>query len=259
MKISVVTPTLNQRSFLHQTLTSVLGQKGDFDLEHLVIDGASTDGTIDVLKSINDTRLRWISESDQGQASAINKGLAQATGGIVTWLNSDDLYIPGALTAVANAFEQNPQTRWLIGQIEIINLAGQPIRNTITRYRNRALGSYRYRKLLRENFIPQMGVFWRREFGESVGLLDETLHYTMDYDMWLRMGRQSTPLILNQTISQFRIHDTSKTAAATRQQFCEQYRVASRYFNGDLLSRCGHLLNSVKILGTYRIMRMFGG
>ena len=98
----------------------------------------------------------------------------------------------------------------------------------------------------------------RREFGQEVGPLDETLHYAMDYDLWLRMGRRSQPLILSRPIAQFRVHDDSKTHAASREQFREQYRVASRYFNGDLLGRWGHLINIGKVLVAYRIMRLFG-
>lgn len=188
MQMSIVTPSFNQRDYLAQTLQSVLGQEGDFHLQHLVMDGQSTDGTVDLLKSTTDPRLQWTSEPDTGQSDAINRGLRRATGDIVGWLNSDDLYTPGTLAAVANAFA-DPKVNWVIGRYQIIDPQGHEIRSFVVRYKDRFLSHYSYRKLLRENFIAQPSVFWRRTFGEKIGLLDESLHHAMDYDLWLRMGK----------------------------------------------------------------------
>jgi glycosyltransferase involved in cell wall biosynthesis len=206
---------------------------------------------------VTDPRVRWISEPDHGQSDAINRGLRQASGDIIGWLNSDDLYVPGALYAVARAFA-DPQTQWVIGRCEIIDEAGQPIRSAITRYKNRSLYRYSYGKLLRENFIAQPAVFWRREFGDQIGPLDESLHYTMDYDLWLRMGRVSRPVILDRALSQFRIHSQSKSGAVNREQFDEGYRVACRYLEKDPINRWLHRLNVEKIVWAYRAMRLLG-
>lgn len=255
MKISIVTPSLNQCRFLQRTLASILNQQGDFALESIVIDGGSTDGTIEYLQGIDDPRLVWVSESDRGQSNAINKALTRTSGEIVGWLNSDDLYVPDALRIVATAFEAHPQAQWLIGGCDIIDSDDRPIRPWITRYKNFSRRRYSHRKLLRENFISQPAVFWRSDFGRRVGGLDESLHWTMDYDLWLRMGRASSPLILPQTLSQFRIHDTSKSGQVDRRQFDEGYEVARRYGGRDALSLWLHQLNVEKIVLAYRLMK----
>lgn len=257
-KLSIVTPSYNQAPYLCQTIDSVLSQQGAFSLEHIVIDGGSTDGSVDLLRDIDDPRLLWVSEDDQGQTQAINKGLLRATGDVVGYLNSDDLYVPGALAAVNQAFDEHPQANWLIGQCVVIDDQGREIRRSVTRYKNRRLRRYRYHALLRENFISQMGVFWRRSFGEQVGPLDETLYYTMDYDLWLRMGGQGDPLVMDQVLAQFRLHSGSKSGEVNREQFDEQYRVALRYFQGDTVSRWVHRLNVEKVVWAYRLMQLVG-
>lgn len=255
MKFSIVTPSFNGLPYLEQAAASILSQAGPFDLEWLVIDGGSVDGTHDFLRSIKDARLRWVSEPDRGQSHAINKGISASGGDVVAWLNTDDLYSPCALAAVADAFDRNPAAQWLAGRCEIIGPDGLARRSAITRYKERSLRHYSYRALLRENFISQPAVFWRRDFGLGVGPLDESLHYTMDYDLWLRMGRASSPLVLDRVLAQFRLHEASKSGRFNREQFDEQYRVACRYFGKDRASRCAHRLNVEKIVWAYRAMR----
>jgi len=113
MRISIITPSFNQRAFLEQTAQSVLGQIGNFELEWIVVDGGSTDGTVEFLGGLNDPRLRWISERDAGQSDAVNKGMQRANGDVIGWLNSDDLYTSGALANVAMAFI-DPQIQWAV-------------------------------------------------------------------------------------------------------------------------------------------------
>jgi glycosyltransferase involved in cell wall biosynthesis len=259
MRISIVTPSFNQRDYLQQTMRSVLGQSGEFELTWHIIDGGSTDGTVELLKSQNEPRVKWISESDRGQSNAVNKGIEQAgsNADVIGWLNSDDLYSEDALAAIADAFA-DPAVQWAVGRYQIIDDRGAVIRSSIARYKERFLLQYSYRKLLRENFIAQPAVFWRRSFGERIGPLDESLHYTMDYDLWLRMGRSSQPLILDRVLAQFRIHGGSKSGQVHREQFDEGYRVASRYFDGDRASRIAHRFNVEKIVWAYRLMRLVG-
>ena len=259
MKLSIITPSFNGRRFLEQTSRSILSQRGDFELEWIVVDGGSTDGTIEFLHTFDtDPRVRWTREKDRGQSDAINKGMERATGDVVAWLNTDDLYTSGTLAAVADAFAQNANTQWLVGRYEIIDAAGRVIRPSVARYKERSLRRYTYRALLRENFISQPAVFWRRDFGRAVGPLDESLHYTMDYDLWLRMGRAAPPLFLDRVLAQFRLHETSKTGQVNREQFDEQYRVACRYVGDDRLSRWVHRFNVEKIVWAYRVMRALG-
>jgi len=258
MQISIVTPSLNGGAYLLQTIDSVLSQQGDFDLQWLVIDGGSTDGTLELLQGISDPRLQWITEPDRGQTSAINRGLAMARGEIVAWLNCDDLYTPGALAAVAKAFAESPSVQWLVGRCEIIDSAGNVARQKVTNYKNRQLRSFSYRSLLRMNFISQPAVFWRKSFGTSIGPLDESLYWTMDYDLWLRMAERCPPLLLDRTLARFRVHESSKSRGGYREQFDEGYRVACRYASGDAISRWVHRLNIEKIVWGYRVMRAMG-
>jgi glycosyltransferase involved in cell wall biosynthesis len=258
VKISIVTPSFNQCTFLRRTMDSILSQQGDFDLEWVVVDGGSTDGTLDLLRSAADPRLRWTSGPDSGQSHAINKGLDSVSGDVVAWLNSDDLYTPGALASVADAFSAHPDAHWLVGRCDIIDAADRVIRPGVTRYKNHLLSRYSYRSLLRQNCISQPAVFWRASFGKRIGGPDESLHYTMDYDLWLRMARAAEPLILDRVLAQFRIHDQSKSGQVNRGQFDEQYRVASRYFDGDTASRLAHRFHVEKIVWAYRLMRLLG-
>lgn len=257
MKISIITPSFNQAHYLRETADSVLSQTGDFDLEWICIDGGSTDGSVEFLKSMNDPRVIWISEKDAGQSDAINKGLSRASGDVVAWLNSDDLYLPGALAAVADAFSTKSNAQWVVGRYQIVSDDKAVIRQRIVTYKERFMRRYAYRSLLRENFIPQMAVFWRREFGQRVGPLDLSLHFTMDYDLWLRMGKLADPVCVDQVLAQFRIHDASKTGVINRAQFDEGYAVARRY-TADRLTLARHRLSVAKIVCAYRLLRLLG-
>lgn len=261
MKLSIVTPTLNRRDYLARTGESILSQAGAFGLEWVVTDGGSTDGSIDWLADIaaRDPRVRYVSEADRGQSDAINKGLAMATGDVVAWLNADDLYAGGALAAVAAAFAARPDAQWLVGRYEVIDAADRPIRRSIVRYKERRLARRPARAaLLRENVIPQPAVFWRRSFGRQVGPLDESLHWTMDYDLWLRMAKLSPPLVLDELLARFRHHEGSKSGVLDRRQFDEGYAVAMRHAGGDRAGLIAHRLNVEKIVWGYRVLRLLG-
>jgi glycosyltransferase involved in cell wall biosynthesis len=258
MRLSIITPSLNNAAYLPLAIESILGQQGNFELESLVIDGGSKDETMDVLRKLADPRLRWISEPDNGQAAALNKGLAMATGDIIGWLNADDLYPAGALATVAETFAANPASPWLIGRCDIIDESGWTVRSNITDYKNRLLDSYSRKSLLRMNIISQPAVFWRKEFGQEVGPLDESLHWTMDYDLWLRMAEKSEPMILKQTLARFRVRGDSKSQGGRRGQFAEGYQVACRYCKEDWISRLVHRFNIEKIVWGYTAMRWMG-
>ena len=263
MRVWIVTPSLNQAAFLRQTVNSVLSQAGNVDLRHVVVDGGSTDGSVELLRSITDPRLTWTTEPDAGQSDAVNKGLSRvdmagsSADDVVGWLNSDDLYRPGALAAVAAAFA-DPAAQWAVGRYRVVNNAGAPIRSPIVRYKERQLRRYAYRRLLRENFVPQPAVFWRASFGRHIGPLDVSLHYTMDYDLWLRMGRIVDPVLIDLGLADFRVHGSSKTGRIHRAQFDEGYAVAQRYLAGDRVSRTIHRFNVEKIVWAYRLMQWLG-
>ena len=188
MRFTIVTPSFNQGAFIERTIESVLGQRGDFELEYLIVDGGLTDGTLDVLRRYDDRRLTWISERDGGQSEAINKGFGRATGDVLAWLNSDDTYVPGALDAVSGAL-RTTAARWCFGECAIIDEQDREIRHAITWYKNRLSRRYTARRLLEKDFIPQPAAFFRRDLLEEVGSVDEACRYSMDYDLWLRFAR----------------------------------------------------------------------
>jgi glycosyltransferase involved in cell wall biosynthesis len=227
LRVSVVTPSYNHCQFLERTIDSVLSQTGDFELEYLVVDGGSSDGTLAILTKY-DKRLIWSSELDEGQSDAINKGLRRATGEIVGWLNSDDILLPGALARVTAAFGERREIEWVHGQCRIIDAQDRPIRKWISAYKDWCCRHYSYSRLLTENFISQMTVFWRRSLLDQVGYLDPNLHLAMDYDLWLRFAQRSEPAYIREPIACFRWYPTSKSGAGFQEQFRVERMIARR-------------------------------
>ncbi|MFO7614514.1 MAG: glycosyltransferase family 2 protein [Bacteroidales bacterium] len=254
MKISVITPSYNQGGYIGQTVQSVLEQGMD-DLEYIVVDGGSTDQTLEILKRHGD-RIKWVSEPDQGFADAINKGIAMASGEIIGWLNSDDLYLPGALNRVLDYFAAHPGCRWLYGRCIIIDKNGKERWKWITRYKNLSLKSFSHQKLLRENFISQPAVFFRKDLFTEAGPLDLSLKYAIDYDLWLRFSRISPAHVIDHDLAAFRRHGASKSETGYEKQFREQYEVAGRY-GLSLFNRIVHRFNVFKIVTSYRIIGLF--
>ena len=254
-RISIVTPSLNQAAFLPRTLESVLSQEGDFDLEYVVQDGGSTDGSVELLRRY-EGRISLRVEKDSGQSDAINRGLRRTTGDIVGWVNSDDLLLPGALARVAAAFAANPGAAWLHGGCEIVDEHDRPIRRWITAYKDLRCRHYSRRALLVENFVSQMTVFWRRSAMERVGLLDESLRYTFDYEYWLRLSALGDPLFLPERIAAFRWYTSSKSGARFEEQFAEDYEVFRRHAPPGALLRLHKRLRTAQIVGAYRLLRM---
>ncbi len=265
LKLSIITPSFNQAGFLDRTIDSVLTQKAPFELEHIVIDGGSTDGTVELLqrRAAADGRLRWVSEPDDGQADALNKGVAMAGGEVIGWLNSDDLYKPGSLARVAETFAADAGCRWLYGKVDIIDAEDREIRRWITRYKNRRMRRFGYAKLLTENWISQMGVFWRADAGREAGPFCEDLHWCMDYDFWLRLGSRHPGRFVDQELASFRWYPTSKSGGGFSRQFREGLNVARRSAAGRYrLAILAHRLHVVKIIAIYSLMaigRHLGG
>jgi glycosyltransferase involved in cell wall biosynthesis len=255
LRISVVTPSLNQGEFIERTLRSVLEQEGDFELEYLVFDGGSTDGTRAVLEKYAD-RLRFVVEPDTGQPNAVNKGLRAATGDVVGWVNSDDLLLPGTLDRVATTFRERSELLWLHGRCEIVDEADRPIRRWLSAYKDRRCRRYSREALLIENFVSQMTVFWRRSVHERVGYLDESLRYTFDYDLWLRLAALQDPLFLDEKLAAFRWYTRSKSGADFERQFEEDEAVFRRYAPVGGLLAMRKRLRRWQIVTAYRLLRL---
>ncbi|WP_322509878.1 glycosyltransferase family 2 protein [Anaerolinea sp.] len=234
-KISIVTPSLNQGKFIEETILSVLSQNYP-RLEYLVVDGGSSDTTLHVLERYSD-RIRWISERDGGQTNAINKGLRLTDGTIVGYLNADDILLPGSLWTVADAFARHSEVRWVIGKCRIVDEKNSEIRKPITNYKNFLLKRGSFPLLVMTNYISQPATFWRRDALETVGFLDESLHYVMDYEYWLRLYSRYSPLFLPQYLAAFKIHPSSKTTSMGHRNAYveEERRVVKRYTNSAWL------------------------
>jgi glycosyltransferase involved in cell wall biosynthesis len=224
-KISVVTPSYNQAAFIEETINSVLGQ-GYENLEYIVIDGGSTDGSAEIIKKYEKHLAYWVSERDRGQAHAINKGLERATGDFIAYLNSDDLYLPGALQRVAEEFRTSPTVDLLYGSCLICDQAGATI--------GESTGSIStYEEIVdlwdvwwqRRNFV-QPEVFWTKRIMDKVGLLREDLFYVMDYEYWSRIFRAGGIVrFVDAPLACFRLHSTQKSSNAERSA-AEQLKVA---------------------------------
>ena len=209
--VSIVMPSFQQAEFLEEAVRSVLDQQYP-DVELLVLDPGSTDGSRELLVTLRKEygeRLTLNFEPDQGQSDAINRGLTRANGRILGWLNSDDRLRPGALTKIADWLD-SPQPRWVYGRAGMIDAKGKPLGSFIVQYKNWRSRRFSRLKLLTENFIPQMAVFWNRAIWEKIGGLDLDRHLDMDYDLWLRFAKVSEPLVLQDTLADFRVHGKAK-------------------------------------------------
>ncbi len=234
-KISVVTPSFNQRGFIEQTILSVINQRYPA-LEYIVVDGGSTDGTVDVLRRYEDRLASWISEPDKGQYDAINKGFSQTNGEIMGWINSDDQYLPWTLAVVAQIFSQFPQVEWVTPLFQFcLGANGLPStckavegfsRNAFFRGANLPGGDWPA-----ENYIQQEGTFWRRTLWDRAGgRVDAGMHLAGDFELWARFFAHDAELIgVALPLGAFQYHDDQKTAANMKEYFAEAYQALLRH------------------------------
>lgn len=220
-KISIITPSYNQGQFLEETLSSVFDQRYP-NLEYIVIDGGSTDESVDIIRRYEKRLAYWVSEKDRGQVHAINKGLERVTGDIVAFINSDDIYLPGAFNAVADRFRKQPDCEWLCGDTIMFG-EGHPtelVRAVVPESAAQSL-SWAYR-------APQPGHFWKRELIKDG--FQERWQYDFDHDLYVRLllaGHKCEHLPV--PLAAYRLHATSKTVAEGDHQVREFDEIADHY------------------------------
>jgi glycosyltransferase involved in cell wall biosynthesis len=227
--VSVITPSFNQGEFIEETIQSILDQ--DYpNIEHIVIDGASTDGTVSMLKRY-DRRISWLSEPDRGQSDAINKGFRRARGDIMTWLGADDVYERNTVAKIVKHFEEHSDTGMVYGECLYINSMGQ----TIGKYPSR---DFDIAGLLLFGFIPQPTVFMRKSVLDRVGLVDTDLHFAMDLDLWVRIAMSGRVDFIPAILARYRLHDGTKTVSSSGAFEREGIRVKERYLNDANFKKC---------------------
>jgi glycosyltransferase involved in cell wall biosynthesis len=241
--VSIVTPSFNQGRYIERTIQSILNQ--DYaNLEYIVVDGGSSDNTIDILKKY-EARLTWISEKDRGQADAINKGFHMAKGEILAWLNSDDTYLPGAVHHAVRYLAAHPEVGMLYGEGYHIDADGELIERYYTE-------PFNYQRLSEVCFICQPTVFLRAEVIDAVGPLDVTLDYCMDYEYWMRIAKRFRIGYLPTYLANSRLHVDTKTLSKRVEVHQETLQVVKRHY-GQVpmrwINAYAHVYLTEKLLG----------
>ncbi|MCD6401098.1 MAG: glycosyltransferase [Anaerolineales bacterium] len=219
--VSIVTPSFNQAMFLEETIKSVLSQSYS-NIEYIIVDGGSTDGSVDIIKKYESRLAWWVSENDQGQTDAINKGFAHANGEILAWLNSDDTYLPNAVAQAVDYLSRFPDVGMVYGDANFIDKKG----NVIGRFNAKQTS---YKRLRRGGvYIPQQASFFRSALWKQVGPLDPSYYFAMDYDLWVRFARTAELRYVSRLWANFRLHDDAKTIADDDRCWPEMLRIHRR-------------------------------
>ncbi len=215
--VSIVINSYNQAAYLEQTLLSVLGQ--DYpNTELLLVDGGSTDGSLDIIHKYQQKFDWWVSEEDSGQADGINKGLRRTKGDLVAWLNSDDYYLPGAISAAVRSWQINPDAKLIYGDVLAVDGKGSLLNRMHT-------GDYQVEELMQFHIINQPAVFMDRTTLESAGFLDLNYHYLLDHHLWLRIATQGKIMHVSEVWAAGRFHDAAKNIASAASFGEEAFRL----------------------------------
>ncbi|MBI5598270.1 MAG: glycosyltransferase, partial [Deltaproteobacteria bacterium] len=226
--VSIATPSYNQGRFIEETIKSVISQEGDFYIEYIVMDGASTDGSVEIIKKYGSLLesgewpakclgidYKWKSERDNGQADAIKKSFDMATGEVFAWLNSDDVYLPGAVKKALERLCEDPDLGMVYGKGYNVDEAGDILEECPTR-------GFDIEGLAAFNFITQPSVFFRKEAYLAAGGMDASLHYSLDLDLWVRIGRRYSVEYIEEFLSGARLHTGAKTVSKEHTLRCHE-------------------------------------
>jgi len=256
--ISIIMPCFQQAPYLEEAVRSVLDQK-DVDVELLVMDPGSTDGSRELLLTLKEQygdRLRLNFAPDDGQADAINRGMAMASGRVLGWLNSDDRLRPGALRQVSSWLD-HAEPRWTYGRCGIMNENGRQISSYIVWYKNLRGRRFTLGKFLTEDFIPQMATFWNRALWDRVGGLDKARHLAMDYDLFLKFARVAQPVVVTEYLADFRVHSDAKSSLRVDEHLAEAFATVQEHAEGlGWRGRLSLLLHQIYAARTRLIYRL---
>lgn len=221
LKFSIITVSFNQSEFIRQNIESVVNQHYP-NFEHIIIDGGSTDNTVKILKEY--PHLNWVSERDKGQSDGLNKGFKKATGDIIAWINSDDMLAPNALNILNDFFEKNPDKSVVTGNQVFIDRKGEYIRTIPAK-------AFTYDELLNgaRSSVMQNSTFFRRKVLLDVGYLDESFHYTMDHELFIRIAKEYTSYTIDYDLAYFRLWEESKTCSSKINFYKELLRVKKKH------------------------------
>lgn len=215
--VSIVTPSYQQSPFLEETILSVLDQEYPA-IEYMVVDGGSTDGSVEIIQHYQDRLAWWVSEKDAGQSAAINKGFRRVNGEIVGWLNSDDVLMPGAVQKVVETFAANPDAALVYGDVYSIDEEGKIFNKTLH-------GAVTLTDLMQFTIISQPAVFVRTKLLKAVGYVDETFHYLMDHHLWLKLAQEGELVHIPVVLAKARYHASAKNIAQAQNFGMDAFRL----------------------------------
>ncbi len=251
MKISIVTPSLNQAKFIEETIKSVITQEGDFSLEYIIMDGASSDGTISIIKKYdkliksnnfglrcNGLSFKWFSKKDSGQSQAINEGFKMCSGEVANWLCSDDVLEAGALKKVSDFFKENRNAKIVFG-------AGREVWDNSRKITIRSGREFSYGELIRVwsrvyhlFFIVQPSVFYKKDVLDEMGYLNNDYHLAMDYDLWLRFRKKYKFYYIPSLLSTYRFHPECKSVKFKKDQWKEALLISRKNWGREYANYC---------------------
>jgi glycosyltransferase involved in cell wall biosynthesis len=249
--ISIITPSYNQAGFISETIESILSQAGDFRIEYLVMDGGSTDNSAEIIRQYAERvtsgdwqvqcagiTMHWVSERDKGQADAINKGMRRCTGDIVSYINSDDAYCPGAFQQVVQAFSAQPQADLIFGDGDVIDEHGNLQWEWLSRpYDHKVMTSYHFLWNDFTNYIMQQATFWRKMVIDKIGYFDETFHFALDVEYWIRAGEAGLQLQhIPVKLGRFRMIPGTKSLSSLTAFWGDYLEIFRRYQGNDRMT-----------------------
>jgi glycosyltransferase involved in cell wall biosynthesis len=246
LDFSIIVPTYNAEKYLKECLDSIFSQKHDGKTQVIVVDGLSTDKTLEIVKSYN---VELICGKDKNEPDALNKGFLLAEGDIVAFLDADDIYQSDTFWIVEHFFDTYKGTKWVYGKSYFINEQGNKIRRIITNLKQILQTRYSYEKLCSLCFISQPSVFMRREFQKEIGDFNIDYPLIFDYEYWLRVGKISEPIYINTYLSSMRVHNGSNSVKFSMRQMRESldlvYRFKKKHFYWNYLIRLSILFSTI--------------